>query len=37
MKNNRVLAFMIYEIYKKYSDEDHPLNSVKVFKTDIQY
>lgn len=32
MKNNRVLAFMIYEIYKKYSDEDHPLNSVKIQK-----
>ena len=28
--NSRLLTMMIYEIYKKYSDEEHPINSVKI-------
>lgn len=30
MEKNRMYGFMIYKIFEKYSDEDHPLNSAKI-------
>lgn len=32
MEQTRMIAFMIYEVYKNYSDEDHPINSVQIQK-----
>ncbi|MFR1599138.1 MAG: hypothetical protein ACLSUR_15085 [Coprobacillus cateniformis] len=30
MEKNRMYGFMIYEIFEKYSDEEHPLNSARI-------